>query len=210
MYFFYLDSQAELHVSAILQKIQPVVDLDLHWLTIGHKVFPQRLHAMACFEKISREIDEDHQFTYRYWFDGQTRCTHCLWYAVPKIILKRLPDEGAQAKSLAFILPRYFPPTCRNKSLICFVDLPECEAVLGYVRGHCVCFKKLPPRVPLNVQQEWQYLQQAYPQWDFECSLCFTSLLNAENTLVHTHQETIQIDVSTSVISNRIKLYGLD
>jgi hypothetical protein len=210
MYFFYLDSKAEIHVAALPHLKQPIVDIDLQLLNFGHKVFPQRLHGLDCFEKIARDISEDHQFTYRYWYDGRARSTHCIWYSVPKIVLNRLPEQCTQTHSFAFMLMKFFPPSCRNKSVICFVALPGCEAVVGYVQGHCVCFKKLPPKQTVNVQQEWQYIQQAYPQWNFEHSIYFSPDIQADNALTRTHQHTIHVDSSSTTLNNRIKLYGLD
>lgn len=211
MQFFHLDAQAQLHVAE--QKLiipQSIVDIDLDWLQLGHKVFPHRLHAMECFEKISTLIGEDHQFTFRRWYDSRHRSTHCIWYSIPKKLLKLLPNTPIQAKALIFVLPRYFPPSCRNKSVVCFVELPHCESIAGYIHGHCVCFKKLPLHKPLNVQQEWQYLQQTYPQWLFEHSLYLTHQPQAHNSLIQTHQHTLHMNADSNLLINRMSLYGIN
>lgn len=210
MHFIYFDAQAELHTATLSHVKSSILDLDMHWLSLGHKIFPQRLHAMDCFEKIISSVPEDHQFTFKSWYDMRTRSTHCIWYAFPKKLVDYFADQSVKAQCLIFVLSRYFPPSCRNKSVICFVDVPDCECVVGYVQGHCVCFKKLPARAPLNIQHEWQYLQQTYPQWMFEHSLYLTAQHAKENTLVQTHQTTIHVCASENKLNNRIALYGLD
>lgn len=208
MFFYYFDSQAQLHQSVLTGATEPILDIDVHWLTLGHKVYPQRLHGMACFEKIASEIPEEHQFTYRAWYDSQTRSTHCIWYSIPKWIIHRIPEHSIHARSLPFVIQRFFPPSLRNKSILCFIEMSHCETVIGFVRGQAVCFKKLPPHTQVNVPQEWQYVQQAYPQWHFDHSLFFTSKRGAAEHPVQTHQNTIHIEESASLLNNRMKLYG--
>jgi hypothetical protein len=210
MQFYYLDPQGVVHAREISSKIpEPIIDIDLQWLHLGHQIYPKRLHSMACFEKLSRIVPEDHQFAFRQWYESRTDSTHCLWYSIPKSILAELPEAKMQAKSLIFVLPKFFPLSCRNKSVLCFVDLPDCELVAGYMHGHCVCFKKLPAHAPVNVQHEWSYLQQTYPQWTFDHSVYLTQRVHTENSLVQTHRHTIQMNAYENNLSNRIYLYGL-
>lgn len=211
MHFYYIDAQAELHTAPIRSSLpQAYVDIDMHWLTLGHAVFPHRLHGMACFERIVSAIPDDHQFSFRSWYDMQRRMTHCMWYSIPKILLEGLPQQGLVAKSLIFMLPSYFPPAYRNKNVLVFVDVPCCEMVVGYVRGHCVFFKNLPNHVAVNAQHEWLHVQQAYPQWSFEHSVYLCSRATVENTLVQTHQTVIMLDAFSQPLKNRIMLYGLN
>jgi hypothetical protein len=211
MQFYYLDSQGSVHAHALSKAIpQSIVDIDLQWLNLGHKIFPKRLHSMICFEKLLGVVPEDHQFAFRQWYEPRTDATHCLWYSVPKNILSNLPEANMEAKSLVFVLQKFFPPSCRNQSVLCFVDLPDCELVAGYLHGHCLCFKKLPARTPINVQHEWLYLQQAYPQWTFDHSVYLTCRSGSENNLVQTHQHILHLDVTENILASRILLYGLD
>jgi len=211
MQFYYIDPEGSVHARAISKTIpQPIVDIDMQWLSFGHKIFPRRLHSMTCFEKLLGVVPENHQFAFRQWYEPRTDATHCLWYSLPKSILAMLPEPNMQAKSLVFVLQKFFPPSCRNQSVLCFVDLPDCELVAGYMHGHCLCFKKLPARTLVNVQHEWLYLQQAYPQWTFDHSVYLTNRTATENTLVQTHQHTINIDATENILNNRILLYGLN
>lgn len=211
MQFFYLDPQAQIHGVQIPHAIhRPIIDIDVHWLHIGHKTFKKRLHGMDCFEKIAAEIPDDHQFTFRQWYTRHSQTTECVWYSVPKHVLAQLPNMGAQAKSVVFELQKFFPPALRNKSVVCFLEVPHCELAAGFVQGHCVCFKKLPAEAPIQVQHEWSYFQQAYPQWTFDHSVYLTYRSVGENTLIQTHAQTIHISGSDDIISNRVKLYGLD
>ena len=77
------------------------------------------------------------------------------------------------------------------------------------MHGHCVCFKKLPSRTSLNVQHEWLYFQQAYPQWTFDHSVYLTQSTHVDNGLVQTHQHTIHMNASENNLNNRMYLYGL-
>jgi hypothetical protein len=208
MFFFYLDSQAQIHQTILSRPSPSIVDIDVQWLRSGHRMYPERLDGMRCFENLTSEIPEEHQFTYRSWYDSRARSTHCIWYAIPKSILKLIPDQSIQAKALPFVIHQFFPPVCRSKSVICFIDIPQCEMVVGYVRGHCVCFKKLLPNTRVNIQQEWQYFQQLYPQWVFDHSLYFTTSQHQENNLFQTHQHTVHLDLQSSHIENRMKIYG--
>jgi hypothetical protein len=210
MHFYYLDPLGEIHRSAVeLSHPHSIVDIDLSWITLGHQTFPQRLHGLACFERLCRVVPDNHQFTFRQWYEARSRSTHCVWYSLPKALLAGVSYPQAQAKSLPFVLQRFFPPSSRNKSVLCFVDMPYCEAVFGFVQGHCVCFKTLPPKAMIQVQHEWQYLQQAYPQWTFEHSVYITSYPERHNTLVQTHQSTVLLQGADQPLFNRIMLYGI-
>lgn len=210
MQFYYLDPEGNIHAQEILQKKAPgILDVDLSWLSLGHQLFAGRMHSMSCYEKLVHCLPEDHQFAFRHWYEPRTQSTHCLWYSLPKFILKNLPEPEMQVKSFIFGLPNFFPPSCKNQSVLCFVNLPECELVAGYYHGHCLCFKKLPLNTPLNFQHEWHYLQQMYPQWSFDHSVLLTGNSAQENGLIQTHQHTITLNGSQQGLINRIMLYGL-
>jgi len=207
MQFIYFDAQAHLHTAMLSHAKHSIADIDIHWLNLGHHIFPQRHHAMACFEAIVPLVPESHQFTFRSWYDMQMRQTYCVWYSVSKVILDSLSDQSVQAKNILFILPRFFPPVYRNKSILVFVDILGCEMVAGYVRGICVCFKKLPEQAPVNVQHEWAHVQQAYPQWTFDCSIYVTSRAG-EHSVMSTHHQTVYLQGGSDILDNRVMLYG--
>lgn len=209
MQFIYFDAQASLHSISISRSEHTIADIDVHWLDIGHESFPGRLHAMACFEKTLERVPEDHQFTFRSWYDMPQRVTHCMWYSVPKMVLNSLPHHPIQTKSLLFMLPRFFSSAIRKKSVLVFVNLLGCEMVAGYVRGICVCFKKLPSKHVFDAQHEWAHVQQAYPQWMFDHSLVITAQPDDHLGLIQTHQHTVCLKASPQVLDNRMKLYGL-
>lgn len=208
MQFIYFDAQAHLHQTELSKAKHSIADIDVHWLNLGHQVFSQRYHAMACFEAIVSLVPDNHQFTFRSWYDMQMRQTHCVWYSVSKVILESL-SGGFQTKNILFMLPRFFPAAYRNKSVLVFVELAGCEVVAGYVRGICVCFKKLPEQTAIHVQHEWLHMQQAHPQWAFDYSIYITSRTGVSNMLVQTHQQTVYVTAQSQTLSNRIMLYGL-
>lgn len=210
MHFIYVDAQARLQTAPLNQAKHPIADIDVHWLNLGYHAFPQRLHAMACFEAVVSLVPENHQFTFRSWYDMQMRQTHCMWYSVSKAILETLPNPGMTTKSLLFMLPQFFPPVCRNKSVLVFVELLGCEMVAGYIRGICVCFKKLPEGSPIQAQHECLHIQQAYPQWSFECSVYLTMHGGALHNLIQTHQQTVHFQADNNTLVNRMMLYGIN